>query len=144
MEENKDLTGSWEGEYSVSVGDKGNEKWEYHQFQIELEDSDGNLKGTSEDLTLSNIEANISGFCSEGMISFIKKYAGLLYEENGEYYLDEGYDSTDIHYTGEYDSKKKCFEGTWEMEIGEEREGLQDSYINEQVLGQWYMKKSSK
>ncbi|MEP5610895.1 MAG: hypothetical protein ABJP45_01535 [Cyclobacteriaceae bacterium] len=143
MERNENLTGHWVGEYSVSVGNKGNENWEYHQFEIELEDSDGNLKGTSKDLTLSKLGANISGFCSEGMISLIKKYAGLLYEENGEYYLDEGYESAEIHYMGRYNSGKKCFEGSWEIEVGEEREGLQDSYINEHTLGHWYMKRTS-
>ncbi len=85
----ENLTGTWEGEYSINIGTDENPKVEFHAFRLKLIDKNGELSGTAHDLTLSDEPSTISGFRDNDIVSFIKKYNRLVFAEDGEYYGDD-------------------------------------------------------
>lgn len=137
----ENLTGIWEGEYSVNIGTDGDINIEYHTFRIDLLDKKGKLSGIAQDITLSNEASGITGFCENGIISFIKKYNRLVFFEDGEYFIDEMEEHPDIHYFGTFNQNERCYQGTWEIHEEEEREGLQEEYKDKYFTGKWYMRK---
>ncbi|WOK09109.1 hypothetical protein RT717_10730 [Imperialibacter roseus] len=134
------LTGKWEGEYSVNIGSDEQPEVEYHAFTLEMLDIDGELTGTAQDLTLSDEPSNISGFHDDGFISFIKKYNRLVFVESDEYFGDNSIEHPDIHYSGTFDENENSFQGTWEIHEDQERDGLQDSFDDMYNVGNWWMK----
>lgn len=138
----ENLTGTWEGEYSINIGEDENPNIEYHSFRLEINDNNGDIDGTVEDLTLSNESSRISGFHMKKNISFIKKYNRLILAKNGKYFGDDSSEHPDIHYSGNYNEKEQAFEGTWEIHENEERDGLQEAFFDSHFVGKWYMKKN--
>lgn len=135
------LTGIWEGEYSVNIGTEEDPRIEYHTFRLELSENDDQITGTGKDLTLSNEPSTISGFRDGEIISFIKKYKRLVFVELDDYFTDDASEHPDIHYLGTYNIDEHCYQGTWEMKSDVERDSLQDTYIERLDVGNWYMRK---
>lgn len=137
------LTGTWEGEYSINVGTDEEPQIEYHGFRIELADQNGKLSGTSKDLTLSDEPSKISGFRDNKIISFIKKYDRQIFLDEGSHFADGNEEHSDIHYSGVFNQSENCFEGTWEIHEDEEQEGLQESFEERYFTGNWYMRRTN-
>ncbi|MEQ9425700.1 MAG: hypothetical protein RJQ09_14850 [Cyclobacteriaceae bacterium] len=138
----ENLTGTWEGEYSINIGTDEEPNVEFHAFQLKLIDKSGELTGTAHDLTLSEEPSTISGFRDNDIVSFIKKYTRLVFAEDGEYYGDETEQHPDIHYSGTFNIQENCYQGTWEIHENEEREGLQDEFEDQYFSGNWYMRRT--
>jgi len=137
----KNLTGTWEGEYSINIGTDEDPTIEHHTFRLELNDQDGELNGTAKDLTLSNESSKIKGFHEDGYVSFIKKYDRLVFSEEGEYFGDDTAEHPDIHYSGTFKEDENCYQGNWEIKEEEEQIGLQESFEVKYFIGSWYMRR---
>ncbi|QDH78628.1 hypothetical protein FKX85_06105 [Echinicola soli] len=133
------LTGTWEGEYSINEGTEAAPEIHYFTFRMELYDDNGQLGGKAYDLALSDEPSVISGFVEGNNISFIKKYQRLVFEDNGVCFGDDSKEHPDIHYHGEYNLKDNCYQGTWEMLEEEERVGNQEAYDEHYFSGNWLM-----
>ncbi len=136
----KNLTGTWEGEYSVNIGSNENPVVEHQAMRLELTDNHGELSGTGRDLTLDNEPSTISGFHENDQLSFIKKYNRLVFTEEGAYFGDDTEEHPDIHYSGTFNEQEHCFMGTWEIHESEERQGLQTVFEDQFSTGNWYMR----
>ncbi len=138
----ENLTGTWEGEYTVDIGTEDQPKVGHHSFRLELQDAEGDLTGSCEDLTLEDEPSTISGFQDDKIISFIKKYQRLIFTDNSdEYYGDSSEQHPDIHYSGTFNESEDCLEGTWEIQTSEEPIGLQTELTSEIQFGSWYARR---
>ncbi|MFT7037012.1 MAG: hypothetical protein ACJA2S_005554 [Cyclobacteriaceae bacterium] len=138
----ENLSGNWEGEYSVDIGTEEQPKVEYHTFRLELQDKEGELTGNCQDLTLDNEPSTINGFQDDNIISFIKKYQRLIYaDDSAEYYGDSSEQHPDIHYSGSFNESENCLEGTWEIQVSEEQIGMQTELTTEIEFGRWYVRR---
>ena len=137
------LTGTWEGEYSVNIGTDEEPNIEYHSFILQLTDLNGEFSGNSQDLTLSNEPSKISGFRENDLISFIKKYNRLVFTEQGDYFGDDSEEHPDIHYLGTFNKEENCYQGSWEIHEEEEQVGLQEEFNDKHFTGNWSMRKKN-
>jgi|GEM_PF-3340651 len=138
----QNLTGIWKGEYSINIGTDECTNIEYHTCRLDLLDRNGELTGIAQDTTLSDEASKITGFCEDGVVSFIKKYDRLVFFEDGEYFGDETEGHPDIHYLGTFNQNENCYQGTWEILEEEKREGLQEKYKDKYFTGNWYMRRA--
>ncbi len=138
----QNLTGIWEGEYSLLDDTLEKPEMEYHSFKLELKDVDCELSGRCFDLTLEDEPSTVNGFHDEtGLISFIKKYRRLIFTDDiGNYFGDDTIDHPDINYYGRYNKKEDVFEGHWEIHESEEHIGLQEEFVDRYFNGQWFMR----
>lgn len=137
------LNGKWIGEYSQLSGNIKPEPVTYDSFEIDITDIEGELTGQGKDITLENEPFTISGFYDSGVLSFIKKYERYVFQnEEGDILADNDYESMEIHYSGSFIEEENLFQGTWEMHLGAEQDGLQDSYIDEYETGMFYLRRA--
>ena len=122
----KNISGIWEGEFSLNHGTENEPDIEYNLFRLELEETDDVITGKGEVLTLDNEPFEVNGFVDEGFINFILKYRHLIYQdEERNYFRDESSQHPDVSYSGNYDDKEEAYVGIWELTVKEEPEGLQ-------------------
>jgi hypothetical protein len=136
------FSGQWKGEfvygpeYGKLHGDKVN-------FMLFLEGDGEEFTGKGFDIEGTGAQsevASIKGFCSDGLISFIKQYP-LRYqiEEDGTLILEDGKPAPEIHYTGEYNETREMFSGKWEIKSHEEV--FDDGFFEYLCTGTWEMRK---
>ncbi|HCX24019.1 MAG: hypothetical protein CMB80_18315 [Flammeovirgaceae bacterium] len=137
------LTGHWSGQYTQLVGSTQPAPLGLETFEVEIIEIDGTLTGNGKDTSLSDEPFTISGFCDNKIISFVKKYNRLIYQDDeGNVLGNNDFESIEIHYSGEYNQDEEQIAGTWEIILSETQEGLQDSYTEQIEYGEWFMKKS--
>ena len=85
----------------------------------------------------------INGFYESGIISFIKIYDRLVFQdEEGAVFGDSEFGSVEIHYYGNFNEEENLFQGIWEMHMSEEKKGLQESYTDEFERGEWDLRET--
>lgn len=138
----KNLSGIWEGGFSYEYDNEEADDVEYTPFRMVLQENEGKITGTCEDLYIEFDTSNVTGFIEDGMLSLIKKYQHLIFhdEETGDLYGDDAQPHPDIHYTGTFDEDEQAFVGTWEMVEEQRRIGYTDQYEEKLITGTWYMR----
>lgn len=134
----ENLTGKWVGQYVQQSIDK-----DYvDSFELEIDHINGEIKGTSIDLNLNNEPGIINGFYENGILSFIKKYHRLIFQdEQGDIMADDSAESMEITYTATYDESEKAFIGFWEIHLGGEQVSYQEEFLDDFERGDFFMRK---
>jgi hypothetical protein len=136
------LNGKWIGQYVQQSGMDNQEDLNIDSFEFELIEIEGEVKGKSIDLDLENEPGTINGFYENGILSFIKKYHRLFFQdEGGNIVADNNSESAEIKYTATYDDEEKAFVGTWEIHLDEQPKGYQEEYVDQYDSGDFYMRK---
>jgi hypothetical protein len=138
------LSGQWVGYFTYGP-DYGNqihgEKVRFRLFLKEI--IDGQFEGKCVDMEGFGANMNtatIKGFLSDDLISFTKEYPGyLLIDETGETHEGISNPYPRLHYTGNYNSQRKSFDGEWEIWANERPAG--DGTFVDILTGSWEMTK---
>ncbi len=132
------LSGLWVGQYYYTSG--ANEIVD--SFELELNHSNGEVTGISKDLSLNNEPGIIKGFFENGILSFVKKYHRLIYQDQeGNIIADDLAESLEINYTATYSESEKAFIGFWEIHVGGEQVGYQEEYMDYFERGDFFMRR---
>ena len=135
-------SGQWAGQYTLGDGYPEAMIGSMTTFDITMEVTDGELKGTcrdDENEVPMDAPAIIEGFVRGGFINFVKRYAHAWANDEQNNFLETpDVPSHEVIYTGYY--KDGLFEGEWE--IVSHTEVFPDGSMREYLLhGTWSMKK---
>lgn len=142
----EEINGNWKGDYTQEFKG-GDNQTIVVDFEIELKSEAKGFSGVCYDIEIeegNREKSSIKGFIDGEIISFVKQYENAIYldDETEEYILEKNpiEPHPEIHYYGTYNADLKKFEGTWEIEVGEELI-VPEEYGVELVVGEWWMKK---
>lgn len=99
------LTGTWEGTFTYGEDYPENVIGKSVSFQMKIEESDGDLKGSCQDDCLKEHFSKIAGFVDEDFVSFIKTYPYLIaFDNDGNNISVPEQPAHEIHYSGTWDA----------------------------------------
>ncbi|MBL4585830.1 MAG: hypothetical protein JKX84_02040 [Flavobacteriales bacterium] len=141
----------WEGSFIYNLEDDQG-VWEGRMvnwlMEIDLDqDSFTGIRVDEETKEAFSELVTVEGFKEGDQISFIVKYPCNYYSdpESGEVILIPNEAHPGVRHTGEYDSKRKEYAGTWEVNFMDEAIGVfQEDYFSHNMVGTWAMKRTSK
>lgn len=114
--------GTWRGFYEFGAGYPLPYFAGRVEFEIELKEIGGQLSGTCRDFEseISDpLDSEIEGYAENNLISLRKTYEhSSLIEEDGSR-TQKLNEKTVLFYTGQYDSKRDCLFGFWEISAEE-------------------------
>ena len=136
------IQGTWFGEYSINDGTNEQPDIKYFHFELRVKEDENGFTGKFIDKTLKTHDSEIQGFLDNDFISFLRnssQQAQIV--ENLRLKFENKEKKIEFHFSGNYIETEDCYQGFWEVEVEEEREGLQDSFLDETRVGAWYMRK---
>jgi len=142
MNQPKDLSGKWKGEYTLGPEYEIDEGKSF-EFLLELNDKNGIFTGVCiEDELKEKLSKpiTISGFWKKGLISFTKHYPFLFYyNEDGEFIIDKTKQHPEIIYTGNYNAELCLYIGNFEMVVESTPKGY--GWQESKLTGTWSMER---
>src|ERR1700750_254355 len=107
------LTGTWSGYYEYGESYARSLRGVRKEFVLNLKETNGELSGECIDISedyRNNLKAEIKGFISENIISFVKQYPYYHFtNKEGKTEIDYNKNHPEIEYTGYYDEQSNKF-----------------------------------
>ena len=136
------IQGTWFGEYTINHGTYEDPDIKWFHFELRIKGDEEEFTGRFFDKTLISQESIVHGFLENDFISFVREASqDSELKEAFSFNLENEEKKIEIHFAGNFNTKEDGYIGNWELEVQEEREGLQESGISEYRTGNWYMRK---
>jgi len=110
------IEGRWHGFYEYGLGYQPPVFGERVNFQLDISGDEssfvGSIKEADSGYSVTEI-AQVKGFVSDGLISFVKRYDQGIAVEGSD--LATSQRSYEVSYSGNYHQTYDCFFGIWEL-----------------------------